>query len=119
MNEDAIKLFEIKRRLASFVNERNWHRLHTPKNLILSLNVEVAELMRLFLWKSDERILSDLEEEDFEMNVKEEMADIFNNLLHLSMLLEVDLFEAALEKIEKNKLKYPVEKSEEFTQSVT
>ncbi len=119
MNQDEMKLHEIKRRLASFINERNWHSFHTPKNLIISLTVEVAELMRLFLWKTDEKILSSLEEEKFEEEIKDEMADIFNNLLHLSMLLEVDLLDASLQKIEKNKLKYPVDKAEEFAKSAT
>lgn len=113
------KLFEIKSRLSSFINERNWHQFHTPKNLIISLSVEVAELMRLFLWKTDEKIISDLDEEEFDKNIKEEMADIFNNLLYLSMLMEVDLLTASLEKIEKNKLKYPIQQAEEFSKSKT
>jgi NTP pyrophosphatase (non-canonical NTP hydrolase) len=113
------KLFEIKSRLSSFINERNWHQFHTPKNLIISLSVEVAELMRLFLWKTDEKIISDLDEKEFDKNIKEEMADIFNNLLYLSMLMEVDLLTASLEKIEKNKLKYPIQQAEEFSKSKT
>jgi NTP pyrophosphatase (non-canonical NTP hydrolase) len=119
MISQEAKLFEIKSRLSTFINERNWHQFHTPKNLIISLSVEVAELMRLFLWKTDEKIISDLDEEEFDQSIKDEMADIFNNLLYLSMLMEVDLLTASLEKIEKNKRKYPIEQAEEFSKSKT
>ena len=44
-------------------------------------------------------------------HIKEEMADIFIYLLRLSDELKIDLISSALEKIEKNRIKYPVSKS--------
>ncbi|MBI5274245.1 MAG: hypothetical protein HY860_04240 [Chlamydiales bacterium] len=56
-------LMLIKKKLAEFVNERNWHSYHTPKNLILSLSAEVGELMQHFLWKTDEEIMDVMTDE--------------------------------------------------------
>jgi len=39
------------------------------------------------------------------------MADVFNYLVRLADKLNIDLLDAAREKIEKNALKYPVKKS--------
>jgi NTP pyrophosphatase (non-canonical NTP hydrolase) len=51
-----------------------------------------------------------MDNDETEELIKEELADVFNNLMTLCMLLEVDILKASLEKIEKNCKKYPVEK---------
>ena len=45
---------EIEQKVIDFRNERNWKQFHHIKDLILGLNIEVAELQELFLWKSEE-----------------------------------------------------------------
>ena len=39
---------EIKDKILKFVEERDWSQYHSPKNLSMSLAVEVAELMESF-----------------------------------------------------------------------
>ena len=96
-------------KLRKFAEEREWDKYHSPKNLTMALSVEVAELVEHFQWKT--------EKESYELNpdtremVKDEIGDIFLYLIRLSDKLGIDLMEAAREKIEKNKLKYPVELS--------
>jgi dCTP diphosphatase len=96
-------------KLREFAKEREWDKYHSPKNLTMALSVEVAELVEHFQWKT--------EKESYELNpgtqemVKEEIGDIFLYLIRLSDKLGIDLMGAAREKIEKNKLKYPVELS--------
>ena len=34
--------------VADFVAKRDWKQYHTPKNLAMSIAIEVAELMELF-----------------------------------------------------------------------
>jgi len=43
--------------------------------------------------------------------VREEMADVLIYLVRLADKLEIDLLEAAREKMQKNALKYPAEKA--------
>ncbi|WP_423220231.1 MazG-like family protein [Cytobacillus praedii] len=43
-------------------------------------------------------------------NIKEEVADIFTYLLQLADKMNIDLEEEAFKKMEKNEVKYPVNK---------
>jgi len=36
--------------LREFCAARDWHRYHTPKNLVMALSVEAAELVEHFQW---------------------------------------------------------------------
>ena len=95
--------------VAQFRDERDWKQFHNPKNLSLALSVEVSELAENFLWvdNKDSINTANMKIE----NVKEEMADIFIYLLSLADVLNINLEEAVINKIEKNKQKYPIEKS--------
>lgn len=85
-----------------FRDERNWKQFHTPENLSKSIVIEANELLENYQWGNDH---ADLD------NVKEEVADIFGYLLMLCNELDIDLIEVSKSKIEKNKLKYPVNKA--------
>ena len=93
-------------KLRDFAKERDWDQFHSPKNLSMALSVEVAEIVEHFQWAT--------EKESFELNadklekVKDEIGDIFIYLLRLADKLEIDPLEAANQKLEKNKEKYPV-----------
>ena len=89
----------------SFREERKWKQFHTLKDLLLGLNIEVAELQELFLWKNEE-------EQSFvdKEKISEELADIFIFLTYISEHFGIDLEDAVLDKIEKNSKKYPIEK---------
>ncbi len=89
-----------------FVKERNWEKFHSPKNLSMSIAIESAELMELFQWKSIEEPVNGLSHEDME-NIKDEVADIIIYCLSLCNQLDIDVEEAILKKMEKNKKKYP------------
>jgi len=101
-------LAALKRRVIAFREERNWRPFHTPKNLAMALAIEAGELQELFLWKSEEEILTLLSNDVFATRVQEEMADILIFLLYLAEAAGVDLSEAVKAKISKNQEKYPV-----------
>ncbi|MDD3267356.1 MAG: MazG-like family protein [Burkholderiales bacterium] len=65
-----------------------------------------AELLECFQWLKD----NELDEVDKE-HIAEEMSDILNYLILLAESLNIDLFKSALNKIEHNNDKYPIEKS--------
>ena len=40
-----------KEEVRKFVEERNWTKYHTPKNLVQAINCEAGELSQLLLFK--------------------------------------------------------------------
>lgn len=89
--------------LKQFRDERDWQQFHNPKDLAAALSIEASELLEVFLWKQSE-------EANME-RVKEELADVFAYALLLADVYGLDVEDIVLNKIEKNKLKYPIEKS--------
>tara|TARA_B100000886_G_C20080022_1_gene349482 strand:+ start:94 stop:255 length:162 start_codon:yes stop_codon:yes gene_type:complete len=47
MNQDIKRL---QSEIASFCEERDWDKFHTPKNLAISICLEAAELLENFQW---------------------------------------------------------------------
>jgi NTP pyrophosphatase (non-canonical NTP hydrolase) len=102
---------EITAALLKFRDERDWAQFHNPKDLALALNIEAGELLESFLWKSPEQ--ADLDQ------VKEELADVFAFAFLLAEQYDFDVKQIVLEKITKNALKYPVEKSKGVAKKYT
>ena len=97
---------ELEKKVIDFRDERNWKQFHQIKDLLLGLTIEVAELQELFLWKTDEQ-QAEIDNE----KIKDELADIAIFMIYISKQYNIDLTEAISEKLEKNRLKYPVDKS--------
>ncbi len=93
-----------------FVTERDWDQFHSPKNLVMGLSVEAAELMEHFLWIDNEGSRQIVNDSAQLSQVADEMANVACYLLALCNVLGVDLSEAVLGKLVKNALKYPAEK---------
>jgi dCTP diphosphatase len=108
--ETAMKNRIIKDRITEFIKERNWEQFHTPKNLAIAIGAEVGELLECFQWKTDAEINNMIEQNDIE-NIADEIADIYTYLISLCNSMNIDLEKAVCDKLEKNKLKYPVDKS--------
>jgi dCTP diphosphatase len=102
-------LDELKQRIRAFAFERGWERYHTPKNLAMALIGEAGELIERFQWLSPEESVH-LNPERHEQ-VRQEIADVLIYLIRLADLLDIDLLQAAADKIELNGQKYPVEKA--------
>lgn len=85
-----------------FNKERDWDQFHTPENLAKSIVIEGAELLECFQWSTDQYNLSD---------VKEELADVLSYCIQLCDVLHLDPEDIVLEKLEKTKKKYPVDKA--------
>ena len=91
--------------LRDFCAARDWHRYHTPKNLVMALSVEAAELVEHFQWATPEESLALAPEKRAE--VADEIADVLIYLTELADVLGIDPIAAAREKIVKNAIKYP------------
>lgn len=92
--------------LVKFRDERNWQQFHNTKDLALALSIEAAELNELFLWKTKEEA-----EKVNREKLKEELADILAYALLLAEKHKLDVPEIVLEKVVKNGIKYPIDKS--------
>ena len=97
--------------LLEFRNRRNWGQFHTLRNLIVSLNLESAELLELTQWKSDAEMAALAADPVANEALRDECADVLLYLLLIAEKAGIDLETAAREKLAKNALKYPVEKS--------
>ncbi len=97
---------EITKKIIEFRDAREWKKYHTPKNLALSLIVEIGELFELIQWQSEDEIKNQLER--IKKQTEEEISDVAIYLFLLSHELGIDLEETIPKKIEKNWLKYPV-----------
>ncbi len=85
-----------------FNEERQWGKFHTPDNLAKSISIEAGELLECFQWDG---------EKFNKQEVYDELADVFTYCLQLSITLGVNPEEIILNKLEKTKKKYPVNKA--------
>lgn len=99
---------DLKHRIRTFADDRDWHQFHSPKNLAMALAVEAAELLEHFQWLTEEQS-RELDPEQL-AKVRNELGDVFIYLIRLSDVLGINLLEAAADKLEKNAEKYPAEK---------
>lgn len=97
----------LQQRLRQFADKRDWEQFHSPKNLVMALMVEVAELTEHFQWLTEQQ--SQSLPDDKLQEVELELADVFLYLLRLADRLNVDLLAAAERKIVLNEEKYPAE----------
>jgi dCTP diphosphatase len=102
-------LTQLRDALREFAAERDWDQFHSPKNLASALSVEAAELLECFQWLTEEQSRNLTPEQH--AHVREELADVLNYLVRLADKLDVNLLEAARDKIGQNALKYPVAKA--------
>ncbi len=109
MADASTTLATLKEAVRRFVAEREWERFHSPKNLVMGLAVEAAELMEHFLWLDPQESRAVLGEAEKLGQVADEMADVANYLLNLSNVLGIDLSDAIIAKIAKNAVKYPAD----------
>jgi NTP pyrophosphatase (non-canonical NTP hydrolase) len=110
MPDDSTTVTSLRQAMAKFVAERKWERFHSPKNLVMGLAVETAELMEHFLWMETEGSRQHARKRKERVAIGEELADVACYLLALANTMEMDLSDVILDKLEKNARKYPVER---------
>jgi NTP pyrophosphatase (non-canonical NTP hydrolase) len=110
MTDMTTTLATLKEAVRRFAAERAWEPFHSPKNLVMGLAAEAAELMEHFLWVDCQASEDVVHDPDKLAQVADEMADVAVYLLNLSNRLGIDLSDAIVAKIAKNAIKYPVEK---------
>lgn len=97
----------IESQLRTFRKERSWERFHSPKNLAISVAIEVGELLEHFQWRSDTEVAQHLASD--KERVAEEIADVVIYAIQLADVAGIDLGAAIATKIAKNDSKYPAD----------
>ena len=101
-------LEHIKTRLRDFAAARDRDLFHSPKNLAMALIAECAELVEQFQWLTEDE--SEALSPEKKAAVRLELADVLIYLVRISDKLEIDLLDAARDKIAINEERYPADK---------
>ena len=99
-----MNLSELTQRLHAIRDQNDWQRFHNPKNLAMAASVEMAELVEIFQWLSEEqsRQLS----ADQLAHAGQEVADVVLYLLQLCNELGLDMNQAVLDKLADNERRF-------------
>ena len=102
---------DIKEEIKAFHQERDWDKYNTPKEIIFAMVSEVGELTECYRWLNAEESQKLHLDPSIKQKIQEEIADIMIYLISLASKTNVDLKEAIMQKLEKNRRKYPIDKS--------
>lgn len=91
--------------LRKFVAARDWQQFHAPKNLVMALSVETAELVEIFQWLTPEQSCHPTPEQW--AAAQDEIADVLVYLIETADALGIDPLAAVRQKLVKNAQKYP------------
>ena len=92
-----MNLSELTQRLHAIRDQNDWQRFHNPKNLAMAASVEMAELVEIFQWLTEDqsRQLS----ADTLAHAGQEVGDIVLYLLLLCSELGLDMNEVVRAKL--------------------
>ncbi len=99
----------LQEQLRDFVDERDWHRFHTPQNLAMALGGEVGELLAELQWLSADEAWTLRDPGPLRQRVEDELADIAIYLLRLADVVNIDVVDAVTDKIERNRERFPAD----------
>jgi NTP pyrophosphatase (non-canonical NTP hydrolase) len=109
MSDHQTTVAELRQLVREFVDQRDWQQFHSPKNLSMSLAIEVSELMEHFQWIGTDASWRVVDDPRRRQEVQEELADVLCYVLALANEMEMDLTTALRDKMVKNAQKYPAE----------
>lgn len=98
---------DLQEALAGFAAERDWEQYHTPKNLVMALAGEVGELLDIFQWLTPDESRAVMADPELREAVLMEMGDVFQYLLRLADILEIDIEQATWDVIRRNETRFP------------
>src|SRR6056297_23405 len=88
-DDDQTTVNQLKVVVERFVEQRSWQEFHNPKNLVMSLAIETAELMEHFQWLTPDESLAIMDDAERAHAVGEEVADCLAYLLAIASKLDI------------------------------
>ena len=107
MSDEVTPVSVLMGEIRRFAEVRGWEPYHSPKNLVMALASEVGELCDLFRWLTPEESREIVRDPARRKAVADEIADVANIVLLLSMHAGIDMTTAIREKMVDNAKKYP------------
>lgn len=92
---------DVQKDVITFIQDRNWDKINTPKDVAISISLEANELLEHFQWQDTP---TGTREE-----IADELADILIYALQFGHHYNIDILEAITSKLQKQTKKYPVE----------
>ncbi len=102
----------------AFTQERDWEQFHSVKNLMASVSIEASELNETIQWENPTP-MQVKENSKLLTSIGDELADVIVYCLRLCSVLGLEPIELMNNKIEKNRIKYPVDKSKGSSKKYT
>jgi NTP pyrophosphatase (non-canonical NTP hydrolase) len=99
-----MNLSELTARLHAIRDQNDWRQFHSPKNLAMAASVEMAELVEIFQWLSEDQSRQ-LAPEQLE-HAGQEVGDIVLYLLLMCSELGIDLEQAVRAKLTDNERRF-------------
>ena len=106
-SDDQTTVLAIRQMVGTFVDQRNWSKFHSPKNISMALAIEAAELMEHFQWIEGQE--SREPDPDKKVAIGEELAYVLCYAMAISNELDIAISSVMKRKMELNRAKYPVE----------
>jgi NTP pyrophosphatase (non-canonical NTP hydrolase) len=100
----TMNLAELTARMHAIRDHNDWRRYQSPKNLAMAASVEMAELVEIFQWLSEEQ--SRQLPADQLAHAGQEVADVVLYLLQLCSELGIDMNQAVLDKLADNERRF-------------
>ncbi len=100
---------ELQNKVMEFRDRLEWAQYRNPKDLVISLSLEVAELLEIFQWKDAGAVQAGKSDEEMRRRVKEELGDILIYALTLAHEFALNPTDIILDKLQINDKKYPAQ----------
>ena len=102
---------KLQNTISEYLAERKWSNLH-PADLAKSVSIESSELLELFQWGREE--VDDIKKnEALVQKIKDETADVLIYAIQMGVMLDYDIEESVLSKLDRVKAKYPAKDLED------
>jgi len=111
VTDNETTLTDVKQMISRFVEERDWLQYHDPKNLVMAMMSEVGELADQFRWVSNTESHTLAASTEHAEDVADELADIMMFAIEFASVCNIDIASAITSKLEKNAVRYPIEKA--------
>ncbi len=102
------RLSDLTRAVIEFRDARDWAQFHSLRKLMVSLNLEAAELLEHTQWLDDHEVDALADDPESRRALAEECADVLTYLLLIADRAGIDLAQAVADKLERNAERYPV-----------
>ena len=109
--DDQTTVGELKKRVQTFCEERDWDQFHGAKDVAIGIVTEASELLANFRFLTADQSVQTFADPEKRVLIEGELADVLFFVLRVAQRFEIDLDDSLRQKLEINAARYPVEKA--------